>query len=67
MAETKDSNIILLDSITTEVFGVMIGRYVSAVALIILLYDCVITLEDEVSPINLPVLQGPFAHCYRCG
>jgi Family of unknown function (DUF6533) len=52
MAETQNVNLILLDSIKAEVFGVVVTRYVSAAALIILFYDCIITLEDEVSEVK---------------
>ena len=52
---------------TTEVSSVTTARYVSAVGLMILLYDCALTMEDEVSRISLPCFFGTlFADDRRC-
>jgi Family of unknown function (DUF6533) len=34
--------------VEAEIFNVMVARYISAIGMITLLYDCVITMDEEV-------------------
>ena len=45
---------------TTEVSSATTARYVSAVGLMILLYDCALTMKDEVSQINVFYFFGTY-------